>query len=293
MASEITAHALVNRADCYRHLHNREATRADLHRAQSIAPDDPVVRQELVRFNRLGKFLGEVRELDRQLAALPNDAGLFADRALLFLRAGDGSLAFDDVTRASSLALRAVRPKLFRALAVASLGQSEKSPVRNFQLQNLTPEFLETVSRLDAEIAAEPQSAELLTQRAWQLNEIGQPSLALDDAQGALKSNPRAAGACAEASYALAKLQRKQEAYAQIRRATELDASFSTAWQYRGELEMQRGDYMAAIDSLTRSLALNQSAAALVKREECYRKMGLLAKAEEDREALEKFGATR
>jgi hypothetical protein len=47
---------------------------------------------------------------------------------------------------------------------------------------------------------------------------------------------------------------------------------------------------MAAIDSLTRALAINQTVAALAKREECYRKVGLLAKAEDDRRALEKFG---
>ena len=292
-ASETTARALVNRAGCYRHLHSWEASLADLRHAQSIAPDDPLVRRELARFDRLGKFLDEVRELDRQLAALPNDASLFADRALLFLRAGDASLALDDATRAGNLAPNAVRPKLSRALALASLGQTGKSPVRDLQLENLTPEFLETVRRLDAEITAEPQSAELLTRRAWQLNEIGQPGLALADAQSALKSDPRSAGACAEASYALAKLSREKEAYAQIRHATELDANFSTAWQYRGELEMRRSDYMAAIDSLTRSLAINQTAAALAKREECYRKVGLLAKAEDDRRTLEKFNATQ
>jgi tetratricopeptide (TPR) repeat protein len=290
MASETTARALVNRAGCYRHLHSWEASLADLHHAQSIAPDDPLVRRELACFDRLGKFLDEVRELDRQLAALPNDAGLFADRALLFLRAGDASLALDDANRANSLAANAVRPKLFRALALATLGHKEKSPVRDLQLENLTPEFLETVRRLDAEITAEPQSAELLTRRAWQLNEIGQPALALADAQNAQKSDPRSSGACAEASYALAKLNREQEAYAQIQRATELDANFSTAWQYRGELEIRRSDYMAAIDSLTRALAINQTVAALAKREECYRKVGLLAKAEDDHRALEKFG---
>jgi tetratricopeptide (TPR) repeat protein len=293
MGPEPTARALLNRAGCHRHLHNWEASLADLHRAQSIAPDDPLVRRELARFDRLGKFLDEVRELDRQLAALPNDAGLSADRALLFLRAEDASLALDDATRAGILAPNAARPKLFRALALASLGRMEKSPVRKLQLANLTPEFLETVSRLDAQIAAEPQSAELLTHRAWQLNEIGQPDLALADARSALQSDPRAAGACVEASYALEKLNREKEAYAQIRRATELDANFSTAWQYRGELEMQRGDYMAAIDSLTRALAINQTAAALAKREQCYRKVGLLAKAEDDRRALEKFGELR
>ena len=86
-----------------------------------------------------------------------------------------------------------------------------------------------------------------------------------------------------------AKLQRTPEAYTRIRRATELDPNFSTAWQYRGELEMQQTDYLAAIESLTRSLAINQTAAALAKREESYRKLGLLAKAEQDHKTLQDF----
>ncbi|MEO6970545.1 MAG: hypothetical protein ABI217_06600, partial [Chthoniobacterales bacterium] len=129
--------------------------------------------------------------------------------------------------------------------------------------------------------------------RAWQLNEIGQPQLALADAQSALQSDPGSAGAGAEASYALAKLKRDPEAYEQIKRATELDPNFSTAWQYRGELEMGRADYLAAIESLSRALAINQTAAALAKREECYRKLGLLAKAESDQKALEEISAVR
>ncbi|MDQ3198291.1 MAG: hypothetical protein M3Q46_03740, partial [Verrucomicrobiota bacterium] len=136
-------------------------------------------------------------------------------------------------------------------------------------------------------------STELLTNRAWQLNEIGQPRLALADAEAALQADAKSAGAAVEASYALAKLKRRPEAYAQIKQATELDANFSTAWQYRGELEMEQTDYLAAIDSLTRALAINQTAAALSKREECYRKLGLMVKADDDHRALEQLSATQ
>lgn len=56
---------------------------------------------------------------------------------------------------------------------------------------------------------------------------------------------------------------------------------------------MQRIDYLAAIESLTRTLAINQTAAALARREECYRKLGLLAKAEDDHKTLEQLSAVR
>jgi tetratricopeptide (TPR) repeat protein len=295
MQEEQSARGLVNRAICYRHLHSWEAARADVEGAAQIAPDDPLVRQERALLDRLGKFLAAIRDLDRELSARPNDAFLLADRALLFLRAGDPSLALDDASEAARLAPAAVRPKLFRALAAGILGRpsDRAGSARVLRLESLSSDFLQTISRLDAEIAAEPKSADLLSNRAWQLNEIGQPQLALADAEAALQIDPQSAGASVEASYALAKLKRGSEAYARIKEATTLDANFSTAWQYRGELEMQRTDYLAAIDSLTRALAINQTAAALAKREECYRKLGLLAKAEDDHRTLEQLRAVR
>jgi tetratricopeptide (TPR) repeat protein len=285
--------ARIKRAICYRHLHQWDAALADLHQAKALAPNDRLVRQQIALFDRLGKFLAELRELDRELTALPNDFALFADRALLFLRARDPELALDDANRAAQLAPGAVRPKLFAALAQLALGREaeiQRLGVRRpLLLDGLSPEFLQTISRLDAEIGAEPTITDLRIERAWQLNEIGQPQLALSDAEQALRSNPQSAGACVEASYALSKLNRAPEAYAQIKRATELDPNFSTAWQYCGELEMQQADYLAAIDSLTRALAINQTTAALEKREECYRKLGLLAKADDDHKALEQI----
>lgn len=295
MKGHETARALLNRALCYRHLHSWEAAQADVQRAATFAPEDPLVRAERALHDRLGKFLAEVRDLDRDLRADPTDNLLLADRALLFLRAGDAALALDDASKAARLAPAAVRPRLFRALAGQMLGRGldpDASPGR-LQLEALSADFLQTSRRLDVEIAVEPKSVDLLTNRAWQTNEIGQPRLALADAEAALAVDPKSAGAAAEASYALAKLKRAPEAYARIKRATELDPNFSTAWQYRGELEMQQGDYVAAVDSLSRALAINQTAAALARREECYRKLGLLAEAESDRKSLEELGAVR
>ena len=285
-----SAVARIRRAICARHLHDWDAALADLHRAEQLEPNLPLVRQQSALFARLGKFLAEVRELDKQLATLPNDSSLLADRALLFLRAEDADLALDDATRAGQLSASAVRPKLFIALAERALGRATPNLIR---LDALSPEFLQAISRLDAEIAVEPESADLRIQRAWQLNEIGQPQLALADAERAIALDPKSAGANAEASYALAKLRREPEAYDRIKRATELDPNFSTAWQYRGELEMGKIDYLAAVESLTRALAINQTLAALAKREECYRKLGLLVKADEDHKALEQIRAAR
>ena len=285
--------ARINRALCRRRLHRWHDAFEDLEKAKALGPDDPEVMRGAKLFARLEKSLNAIRELDSALAISPNDPGLLADRALLFLRADDLELALEDAETAGKTGTWAVRPKLFQALTLIALGRSdecEKLGVNKLiRLEALTFEFLETVGRLDSEISAERNNAELYVTRAWQLNEIGQPALALQDAQTAMQLDAKAAGACAEASYALTKLGRVQEALDQIKRATELDPNFSTAWQYRGELEMARGEILSAIDSFTHSLETTQTVLALQKREQCYRRLGLLVKAEQDRKMREEL----
>src|SRR5205814_7994734 len=107
--------------------------------------------------------------------------------ARLCPRADDLELGLEDAETAGKTGTWAVRPKLFQALTLIALGRSdecEKLGVnRSARLEALTFEFLETVGRLDSEISAERNNAELYVTRAWQLNEIGQPALALQDAQ--------------------------------------------------------------------------------------------------------------
>ena len=293
LAVQDNAIARINRALCRRRLHRWHDAFEDLEKARVLAPDDPEVERGAKKLERIEKSLAEIRELDSALAISPNDAGLLADRAWLFLRAEDPELALEDANAAGKIGTWAMRPKLFQALALIALGRGdecEKLGINKLiRLEALTGEFLETIGRLDSEISAERNNAELYVSRAWQLNEISQPALALQDAQTAAQLDAKAAGASAEASYALTKLGRAKEALEQIKRATELDPNFSTAWQYRGELEMGRGEILSAIDSFTHSLESNQTLTALDKREQCYRRLGLLVKAEQDRKAREEL----
>ncbi len=110
--------------------------------------------------------------------------------------------------------------------------------------------------------------------------------LALADAQMAVQLEADSASGRVEESYALTKLGQTEEAFSQIKKATELNADLAPAWQYRGELEMARGDNLAAVDSFSRALALGKSSPALIKREECYRRLGLIARADEDHRTL-------
>ena len=290
------ATARVNRALCRRRLHRWQEAFEDLQRAQELEPNDPEVQRAGKLFEQMGRFLAEIRELDASLAVTPNDPGLLADRALMFLRCEDHELALEDAEAAAKAGPWAMRPRLFQAMALIALGRAGECETlgvdRRIRLEFLTPEFLETMGRLDSEISAERNNAELYVARAWQLNEIGQPTLALQDAEHGTQLDPKSANACAEASYALNKLGRAKEALEKIKRATELDANFSTAWQYRGELEMERGETLSAIESFTHALETNQTVVALQKREQCYRRLGLLVKAEQDRKAQEDLART-
>ena len=124
------------------------------------------------------------------------------------------------------------------------------------------------------------------------MNEINQPALALEDAETAAKLDPNLASACMEKSYALMKLGRADDSVEQIKRATELDLNSVAAWNYRGELEMKRQEYAAAIESFSRAISINKSAEALQRRAECYVQIGLNEKADADRRELEKLGVS-
>jgi type IV pilus assembly protein PilF len=186
-----------------------------------------------------------------------------------------------------------VRPKLFQAIALIALGRADEcdglAVQKSIRLEALTPEFLETIGRIDSEISVERSNAELYVTRAWQLNEIEQPALALQDAEKAARLDPKSASASTEWSYALMKLGRPAEALEQIKQATALDPTLATAWQYRGELEMARGETLSAIESFSHAIERTQTVAALQKREQCYRRLGLLVKADQDRQTLEEI----
>jgi tetratricopeptide (TPR) repeat protein len=182
---------------------------------------------------------------------------------------------------------------LFKALALIALSRSrecEDLSIRlPLRLESMTAEFLETISRIDSAISVERGNAEHYAARAWQLNEIGQPLLGLQDAEVAVRMDAKSAAGWAEVSYALTKLGRGQEAFDKIKQATELDPGLSTVWQYRGELEMARGENLAAVESFSKALGIQKTSAALQKREECYRRLGLRARADEDHRALQEL----
>ena len=296
LALKETATAHLNRAVCRRRLHRWDEAFEDFERARKMSPDDPEVRRWAKVFDGLQKNKEQLAEIDAKIALLPDEFGLLSDRALLFLRCDDPEMALEDAEHASKLAPWTLRPKLFEGIALVQLGRGKQADslglLRPISVQALTPEFLETASRLDLAIAVERTNPEHFITRSWNLNEIGQPKLALQDAEAATKLDPQSAGALTELAYALSKLGRPDEAYEKVKQATQLDANSAAAWQYRGELEMARGDYLGAVDSLSRATGIHQSVAVLQKRAECYQRLGLNTRADEDYRTVQKLIST-
>jgi len=290
------ATARINRAVCRRRLHRWTEAFEDFNHAEQLGHDDPEVRRWSKVFDGLQRYREQIGEFDAKIAALPEEAGLLADRALIFLRGNDPEMALEDAEHSAKLAPWALRPKLFEGIALTELNRPKQVDAlglrRPLSLQLLSPEFLETASRLDLAIAVERTNPEHLITRSWQLNEIGQPKLAVQDAEAAVRLDPKSSEALTELAYALAKLGHPDEAYEKARQATEIDSNSAAAWQYRGELEMSRDDYLAAVDSLSRSAGIHQSVAVLQKRSECYRHLGLNARADEDRRTVQQLMTT-
>jgi tetratricopeptide (TPR) repeat protein len=118
--------------------------------------------------------------------------------------------------------------------------------------------------------------------RAKALRQINQNNLALADAQAALKLDPGSASAHFQAAHAQDSLGREREAITHAERATRLSPGDAVSWYYLGLLEARRANFQAAIQCQSRSLAIRESSVALLEREKCERRIGLIADAELD-----------
>ena len=80
-------------------LNNWDAAFADMAKANKMDATNPQVKEWLPEFERLQKFLPQIKALDAQIAKSPNDpgvAGLFLDRAHVLILAGRPLLAVDE-----------------------------------------------------------------------------------------------------------------------------------------------------------------------------------------------------
>ncbi len=91
IAAEDTAARRVLRAVAFLRLHNWDAAYADMAKANKMDATNPQVKEWPPEFERLQKFLPQIKPLDAQIAKSPNDpavAGLLLTRARILILAG-------------------------------------------------------------------------------------------------------------------------------------------------------------------------------------------------------------
>jgi len=273
-------------------LHNWDAAYADMAKANKMDATDSQVKEWLPEFERLQKFLPQIKTLDAQIAKSSNDpavAGLLLERVRVFILAGRPLLAIDDAQRAFKLQPASMRARIELAEALLDAGQTEDAAklevdryLRRGEDKHVSDEALRELGTLDARLAANPKDADGLVARAKILRDLRQLTLALADAKAALAINDKSAAAHFEAAQDLDGLNEQKEALLQARIATELDPRDSNMWFFRGVLERKRADFAGAVASQTRSIEISESPAALSEREQCQRRIGKTAEADAD-----------
>jgi len=298
----------VLRAVALLRLHSWDAAYAEMAKANKMDATDPKVKEWLPEFERLQKFLPQIRTLDAQIAKSPSDVGLLLERARVFILAGRPLLAIDDAEHAFKLQPASMRARLGLAEALLDGGQAEdaaKLEVDRYlrrgedKLATASPssgghvseQALRELGALDARLSANPKDADALVARARILRDLRQFTLALADANAALAINDKSAAAHFEAAQDLDGLDRQKEALSHARIATELDPQNSNMWFFRGVLERQRADFAAAVASQTRAIEISESLGALSEREQCQRRMGKTAEADADLRRIQELKA--
>jgi tetratricopeptide (TPR) repeat protein len=289
IAAQDTAARRVLRAVAFLRLHNWDAAYADMAKANKMDATNPQVKQWLPEFERLQKFLPQIKPLDAQIAKSPDDVALLLERTRVLILAGRPLLAIDDADRAFKLQPASMRARIELAEALLDAGQAENAAklevdryLRRGEDKNVSDEALRELGTLDARLSANPKDADALVARAKILRELRQFSLALADANAALAINDKSATAHFEAAQDLDGLDRQKEALLHARIATELEPHNSNMWFFRGVLERQRADFAGAVTSQTRSIEINESLVALNEREQCERRIGKTAEADAD-----------
>ena len=292
IAAKDAAARRVFRACAFLRLHKWDAAYADMAKANKIDASDSQVKEWLPQFERLQKFLPQIKTLDVRIAKSPNDpaaAGLLLERARIFTLAGRPLLALDDAGRALKLQPASMRARIQTAEALLDDNRAEdaaKLQVGNDLLRgddkHVSEHALRELGTLDSRLLANPSYVDALAARSKVLRELRQFTLALADARAALAIDDKSAAEHFEAAHDLDGLSQNKEALAHACTATELDPNDSAKWFFRGILERQRADFTAAIESQTRSLKIDESLVALNEREQCERRIGKINEAEAD-----------
>jgi tetratricopeptide (TPR) repeat protein len=300
IAAEDTAARRVFRACVLLRLHEWDAAYSDMAKANKMDSTDAQVKEWLPQFERLEKFLPEIKALDARIATSPNDAALLLERARLFTPAGRPLLALDDCEHAIKVEPTSMRARIQTGEALLDVKRDEDAAKLQVSRSlarapdgHVSEKALQELGEEDASIRQSPGKSEPLAARAKTLRELRQFALALADARAALAIDDKSAAAHFEAAQDLDALDQSKEALIHAVKATELNPNDGAAWYFRGVLEAKRADFLAAIESQTRSLKLGETLDALRARENCERRIGQTDKADADLKHIRELDRTQ
>src|SRR4029453_9221508 len=125
IAAQDTAAARGVGAVPFLRVHKWGAGYADMAKANKIDATNPQVKEWLPEFERLQKFLPQIKPLDARIAKSPNDVALLLERARVLILAGRPLLAIDDGEGAFKLQPGSMRARIELAEALLDAGQPE------------------------------------------------------------------------------------------------------------------------------------------------------------------------
>jgi tetratricopeptide (TPR) repeat protein len=289
LAQDKTVAGLVARADDYVELRAWDKAFADVNEANAIDPSDATLKGVLPGFELLRKFVPQIKTLDAQITKSPTSPVLWLLRAHLFTLANRPTLALKDSEQSMILAPWMIRARIQAGEALLDLGRGDEAAklgvsydLKRDKNNHVADEMLRALGVADDMVFKKPGQAEPFVVRAKALRQINQYNLALADAQAAIKLDPGSAAAHFQAAHAQDSLGRLREAIIYAEKATLLSPADAVSWYYLGLLEAQRANFRAAIQCQSRSLAIRESSVALLEREKCERRIGLIADADLD-----------
>lgn len=195
--------------------------------------------------------------------------------------------------RAAEAALKAqpgaIAPVLLRGYALRSFGRPDDAARLRVAPIPDGPRFvsklLPALTTADVALRNGPEAG-ALARRAANLLAAGQPVLALEAAEAALKADPKNGIGALIAGQSSSQLGRRADAVRFAKLATELAPNDAEAWNFSAQLQRRRTDYRGAVEAFTQALALApRDVDSLKGREACLRTLGRDGEAERDREA--------
>jgi tetratricopeptide (TPR) repeat protein len=289
----------VERATAFLRLRRWDEAYIDINKANALDPSDATVKQWFPQFERLQRFLPQIKAVDSQIAKSPNDIAPLLDQARVFILADRPLLAQENGEKALKIQPGSMRARIQTAEALLDSNQADAAAklqvstnlVRAYD-HHVAEKALADLGADDTLLLQNPKNPDALAARAKVLYELGQPTLALPDAQAALAINEKSAAAQFDAAHIFDELGQKKDALAHAKTATDLDPNDWRKWCFLGMTEKERADFPAAIESLTRSLKLHETVLALGQREECERRIGKVKEADADANRIHELPAS-